>query len=232
MRYAQSAAGNTDMKATLQVKGNPVDRWVKNPTLMLAVPGCRELITPFMTSTTPADIKKEAIGEVAKVKSKLGLDATNKVSYDGTVHCECTLIAALGGPDMKLNWPVRYIGVSKLSCSSCYHWIQAYNDIHPDEQKFYTRGTHGKWYGHWTIPGDPEFHSTNMLGTIVTVVGTTYHKFLATPGDTKARPIALADSTDAKGTMSDPPASGEIIRAKKLWTKSQRDARHNRPPPT
>ncbi|PWW79106.1 hypothetical protein C7212DRAFT_340030 [Tuber magnatum] len=46
--------------------------------------------------------------------------------------------------------PFSYIGVSKLSCSACRIWIEALNDL--SGRKFYTRGSHGKWYWPWGIP--------------------------------------------------------------------------------
>ena len=45
--------------------------------------------------------------------------------------------------------PFSYIGVSKLSCSPCQIWIQGYNKV--QGPKFYTRGSHGKWYWPWGI---------------------------------------------------------------------------------
>jgi hypothetical protein len=43
-----------------------------------------------------------------------------------------------------------YIGVSKLSCSACSIWIEAFNER--SGREFYTRGSHGKWYWPWGIP--------------------------------------------------------------------------------
>jgi len=69
------------------------------------------------------------------------------------VHCECALIHHLGTKDGS-NWdnvpPFNYIGVSKLSCSTCHLWVEALND--QGGRKFYTRGSHGKWYWPWVMP--------------------------------------------------------------------------------
>ncbi|KAG0124159.1 hypothetical protein HOY82DRAFT_618254 [Tuber indicum] len=44
-------------------------------------------------------------------------------------------------------WEPDYIGVSKLSCSACRVWREAFNEL--GGPKFYTRGSHGKWYWPW-----------------------------------------------------------------------------------
>ena len=73
------------------------------------------------------------------------------------VHCECALIRRLMTEDGS-NWdnvsPFSYIGVSKLSCSACYLWIEAFNG--QSGRKFYTRGSHGKWYWPWVMPESGE----------------------------------------------------------------------------
>ncbi|RPA93212.1 hypothetical protein L873DRAFT_1793772 [Choiromyces venosus 120613-1] len=69
------------------------------------------------------------------------------------VHCECGLIQYLRtrqGNQWDHIPPFSYIGVSKLSCSACRIWIEALNER--SGQKFYTRGSHGKWYWPWGIP--------------------------------------------------------------------------------
>ncbi|RPA93210.1 hypothetical protein L873DRAFT_1816292 [Choiromyces venosus 120613-1] len=70
------------------------------------------------------------------------------------VHCECGLIQYLRtrqGNEWDHIPPFSYIGVSKLSCSACRIWIEALNE--QSGRKFYTRGSHGKWYWPWGIPG-------------------------------------------------------------------------------
>lgn len=70
------------------------------------------------------------------------------------VHCECTLVAhydRLRSTDGYVP-PFSYIGVSKLSCESCSLWLTAFNERSNRYPKFYTRGTHGKWYYPWTAP--------------------------------------------------------------------------------
>ncbi|KAG0131795.1 hypothetical protein HOY82DRAFT_484641, partial [Tuber indicum] len=69
------------------------------------------------------------------------------------VHCECRLIQYLQTKhgDSWDNVPAfSYIGVSKLSCSACRVWVEAFNEL--GGPKFYTRGSHGKWYFPWGMP--------------------------------------------------------------------------------
>ncbi|KAG0634368.1 hypothetical protein HOY80DRAFT_533270 [Tuber brumale] len=69
------------------------------------------------------------------------------------VHCECGLIQYLQTKhrDSWDNVPAfSYIGVSKLSCSACRVWIEAFNEL--GGPNFYTRGSHGKWYFPWGMP--------------------------------------------------------------------------------
>ncbi len=46
-----------------------------------------------------------------------------------------------------------YIGISKLSCIMCTHYIRAFNGL--TEQKIATRGSHGKVYPGWFWPNLP-----------------------------------------------------------------------------
>jgi len=81
------------------------------------------------------------------------VEAFEKKDYLCSAHCECALIQYL---TLKHNdsWddiPVfSYIGVSKLSCSACRIWFESFNEV--GQQKFYTRGSHGKWYWPWGMP--------------------------------------------------------------------------------
>jgi len=69
------------------------------------------------------------------------------------VHCECGVIQYLQTKHCD-SWDnvsvFGYIGVSKLSCSACRVWIEAFNEL--GGPKFYTRGSHGKWYWPWGMP--------------------------------------------------------------------------------
>ncbi|KAG0128510.1 hypothetical protein HOY82DRAFT_541242 [Tuber indicum] len=74
-------------------------------------------------------------------------------NYECPVHCECALIQYLQ-VNQHNDWDnisaFSYIGVSKLSCSACRTWIEAFNQ--QGGPQFYTRGSHGKWYWPWGLP--------------------------------------------------------------------------------
>ena len=73
--------------------------------------------------------------------------------YKCAVHCECKLIQYLGARH-KNQWdnvpPFSYIGVSRLSCGACRIWIESFNEL--GGRRFYTSGSHGKWYWPWGMP--------------------------------------------------------------------------------
>lgn len=85
------------------------------------------------------------------------------------VHCECTLVAHYDRLRSIEGYvpPFSYIGVSKLSCKPCTVWFGAFNARGNGHPKFYTRGTHGKWYYPWTAPAiarwDPDMR--HLLGS-------------------------------------------------------------------
>ncbi|RPA96125.1 hypothetical protein L873DRAFT_1845502 [Choiromyces venosus 120613-1] len=87
--------------------------------------------------------------------------------YTCPVHCECGLIQYLQAKQ-DTPWgnvpPFRYIGVSKLSCSACRIWIEAFNGL--GRQQFYTRGSHRKWYWPWGMPTVEESLGKIMTGKI------------------------------------------------------------------
>ncbi|KAG0640298.1 hypothetical protein HOY80DRAFT_1136096 [Tuber brumale] len=69
------------------------------------------------------------------------------------VHSECKLVQHFStGPGNQgdLIPPFNYLGVSKLSCSACRVWLEAFNEL--GGQQFYTRGSHGAWYWPWGMP--------------------------------------------------------------------------------
>ncbi|KAG0125627.1 hypothetical protein HOY82DRAFT_616363 [Tuber indicum] len=85
------------------------------------------------------------------------------------VHCECGLIQYLQ-TKQENGWgnvpPFSCIGVSKLSCSSCRIWIEVFNE-QDNGPKFYTRGSHGKWYWPWGMPTVEESFEKKMAGKIL-----------------------------------------------------------------
>ncbi|RPB01792.1 hypothetical protein L873DRAFT_1803050 [Choiromyces venosus 120613-1] len=82
-----------------------------------------------------------------------------------SAHCECALIQYLTTRhgDSWDNVPAfSYIGVSKLSCSACRIWIKAFNEV--GQRRFYTRGSHRKWYWPWGMPTAEESLGEVMAG--------------------------------------------------------------------
>ena len=64
-----------------------------------------------------------------------------------------------------------YIGVSKLSCSPCQIWMDCYNDER--KVRFYTRGSHGKWYWPW---GLPRFDESRLSKCVIDKISHTYYE--------------------------------------------------------
>ena len=65
------------------------------------------------------------------------------------IHAELRLILHLGPPP--LYTAVHPIGVSKRSCICCVLWIESHNRIFGT--RWMTRGSHGKPYANWALPG-------------------------------------------------------------------------------
>jgi nucleic acid/nucleotide deaminase of polymorphic system toxin len=57
-----------------------------------------------------------------------------------TVHAELAMIMAMAKGEIMHVEP--YIGVSKLSCIMCSHYIHAFSEV--TKQKIATKGSHGK----------------------------------------------------------------------------------------
>jgi hypothetical protein len=69
-----------------------------------------------------------------------------------TIHAELAMIMAMD--KRKIGPPVfPYIGVSKLSCTMCIHYIDAFNEA--TKQTITTKGSHGKAYPGWFWPELP-----------------------------------------------------------------------------
>ena len=63
-------------------------------------------------------------------------------------HCECLVVAHLLRHNSPPPFP--YIGCSKLSCKSCFLWLQAVGEV--TNCKFNTKSSHNKWYPFWSSP--------------------------------------------------------------------------------
>lgn len=126
---------------------------------------------------------------------KVVLSQTEDVFVEGAVHCECYLIDILNIDPAPKNWPIKYIGVSKLSCGACHAWIRAFNETHTGT--FQTRGTHGRWYPRWAMPpfsvGTPK--AQEMRDRMKKFVGDAYRSH--TRDGVMVRDIVLSDSSEA-----------------------------------
>jgi hypothetical protein len=69
-----------------------------------------------------------------------------------TVHAELAMIIAMAKGEIEDVLP--YVGVSKLSCTMCSHYIDAFNVGR--EQRVVTKGSHRKVYPGWFWPSFPE----------------------------------------------------------------------------
>ncbi len=68
-----------------------------------------------------------------------------------TIHAELAMIMAMDKDEIGEVFP--YIGVSKLSCIMCIHYIDAFNEATND--RITTKGSHGKAYPGWFWPELP-----------------------------------------------------------------------------
>ena len=58
------------------------------------------------------------------------------------VHCEYAMVLYLAS---HASQPLSFIGISKLSCHTCYTFLCAYNKMNP-RKLYQVSGTHGKVY--------------------------------------------------------------------------------------
>jgi hypothetical protein len=68
-----------------------------------------------------------------------------------TIHAELAMIMAMD--EGKIGQFFPYIGVSKLSCIMCIHYIDAFNEA--TNERITTKGSHGKAYPGWFWPELP-----------------------------------------------------------------------------
>jgi hypothetical protein len=87
---------------------------------------------------------------IEKVLGKLK-EPIDAVRWAPTVHAELAMIIAMVKGEIKDVLP--YIGVSKLSCTMCSHYVGAFNQVY--KQNIVTKGSHGKAYPGWSWPSFP-----------------------------------------------------------------------------
>jgi OTT_1508-like deaminase len=97
----------------------------------------------------PANLDDERAWFMESLEEKL--KDSEVVRKNPTVHAELVLIIAKA--EGEINNVEPYIGVSKLSCIMCNHYIRAFNKVMM--QKIATRGSHGKAYTGWFWPSLP-----------------------------------------------------------------------------
>jgi hypothetical protein len=130
------------------------------------------------------------------------LDVPEVHHSNPTVHAELAMIMAMAKGEIKDVLP--YVGVSKLSCIMCSHYICAFNEVM--EQKIATRGSHGKAYPGWSWPILPDLDRklrTAFLGRMRQQVLSDfkYHAETRRPSDSSmgsGGPEWEADPTDDK----------------------------------
>lgn len=94
----------------------------------------------------PANLDEERVWFMELLEE--GLEVPDMVRENSTVHAELALIVAK--VEGEINNVEPYIGVSKLSCIMCSHYIRAFNKVM--KQKLATEGSHGKAYTGWFWP--------------------------------------------------------------------------------
>jgi hypothetical protein len=100
-------------------------------------------------SNLPADWDQKRESFIEWLSKKLEV---SEVRQKPKVHAELAMIIAMAKGEIKDVLP--YVGVSKLSCIMCSHYIRAFNEV--TKQKIATKGSHGKAYPGWSWPSLPD----------------------------------------------------------------------------
>jgi hypothetical protein len=80
------------------------------------------------------------------------LKVSEVLRSETTAHAELAMIMAMDKGEIKHVLPC--VGMSKLSCIMCSHYIRTFNDV--TKQKIATKGSHGKAYPGWFWPSLPD----------------------------------------------------------------------------
>lgn len=224
--YAYSNEGRADLARTITVIAKPKETAIPKVEFP-KISGIENILRPILPNGDNLDHEIDAIKAGAKLNFNLDINAAGPVFFDGTVHCECSLVSMVNFPPTPPPSPINYIGVSKLSCAACYAWMHAFNATF--NTKFQTRGSHGRWYPKWAMPPAPQVQSAEMLRAMNETVSKQYRAFY--DAGTKARAIVLSDSTEAKGRFPGIAWTEGEFRRRVQLTKSERDARRVLPLP-
>ena len=120
---------------------------VPGQTRAVQLPGSKEEWKSFLEVAAAKTLPSQE-NDAERLAAKFG-----RGTHMYPAHCECALIQYLATKHGNSwdNVPAfSYIGVSKPSCSACHRWLEAFNQV--GRQKFFTRGSHGKWYWPWAMP--------------------------------------------------------------------------------
>lgn len=156
-------------------------------------PELKSLVTVMYRAVRPK-ISEFVIDEVVDELLPVIVNSKSPNPCYGVVHCECALVAYFH----QLSDPpaFNYLGVSKLSCGACNSWIMAYNEtLGKAGLRYYTAGTHGKWYFPWAIP--PALATEELKKEMSKIVGTQLERYCNPSAKGKKR-IDLSGSTHAK----------------------------------
>lgn len=199
LNYATTFDGRRDLNSV----PNILVRQVQGDATVdvLNILGVESALRVFMPKGLNLDSEINLIKAGTQAQLMFPLPEGDPKSIKGIIHCECALIAKFNEEVNAPGKPMTYIGVSKLSCSACYAWIQAFNATH--ETKFQTRGCHGRWYPKWAMPVAPinldpkkQEEESAMKDEMLKIVGQEYRKFY--DGKLTARAILLSDSSESK----------------------------------
>jgi hypothetical protein len=102
------------------------------------------------TGHRPADWDKKRESFINWLSKELKVSEV--VRQKPKVHAELAMIIAMAKGEIEDVLP--YVGVSKLSCILCSHYIRAFNEVMM--QKIATKGSHGKAYPGWSWPSLPD----------------------------------------------------------------------------
>lgn len=188
----------------MNVRGVPATKNV--PITLPSTEGEWQSIIRAMYESIKPRITKNLIDLQVTVLSGLLVSHGKFNPYQGVIHCECALVAYLEQPDNKLPGQFNYIGVSKLSCGACHSWLMAYNSTCRDELKYYTAGTHGKWYYPWAIP--PSLATTELKDELSKIVCGQFVRY-CDPGMRDKKAEDLSGSTHAKSRPWVSPAASQ-----------------------
>jgi len=143
-----------------------------------------------------------------------GMESTSLIEEDKprlpnkiVVHCEVSLICFMDSSN-EIPPAFNYIGVSKLSCKACYHWIMAWNHF-TGRTKWHTAGCHDKWYP-WKMPKCSEAVERDFIK----LVSQEYGKIRESQGTARAR--VDSQSTSASFDSNGPNMPGAVQESRDL----------------